>query len=79
MTDQTLPASGGSYIRNEDGSLTQVEAPTAGGYRLASRAAVAEAAPEVPDATPVEAPVEEGSAPAFKSRRPPVAAPVKEA
>ena len=76
MTEQTFPAAGGSYIRNADGSLTLVEAPTADGYRLAARAAAAEAAPEAapetPDATTVETPVEEGSAPAFRSRRTPV-------
>jgi len=75
MTNETLPeelpSGGGSYIREKDGSLTLVEAPTADGYRLAVRAAASE--------TPVEAPVEEGPAPAFKSRRAPVTAPVKEA
>jgi anti-sigma factor RsiW len=79
MTDQTLPAAGGSYIRNADGSLTLVEAPTADGYRLAARAAAMEAAPEGTPETAVQAPVEEGVAPAFKSRRAPAPAPeVKE-
>jgi hypothetical protein len=64
MTDQTLPAAGGSYIREKDGSLTLVEPSTAEGYRLAVRAA-AEAAPEAP----VEGPVEAAAQPAFKSRR----------
>jgi hypothetical protein len=60
MTHETLPTSGGAYIRNPDGSLTLAEPPTADGYRLAVRAAAE---------TPVETPVEEGPAPAFKSRR----------
>jgi hypothetical protein len=70
MTHETLPTSGGAYIRNPDGSLTLAEPPTADGYRLAVRAAAE---------TPVEAPVEEGPAPAFRSRRTPAPAPVKEA
>jgi hypothetical protein len=74
MTHETLPTSGGAYIRNPDGSLTLVEAPTADGYRLAVRAAA-----ETPVEAPVEAPVEGGAAPAFRSRRTPAPAPVKEA
>ena len=64
MTDQTLPSGGGAYVREKDGSLTLVEAPTAEGYRLAARAAA-----ETPVEAPIEAPAEEGAAPAFKSRR----------
>jgi hypothetical protein len=68
MTHETLPTSGGAYIRNPDGSLTLAEPPTADGYRLAARAA-AETPVEAPVEAPVETPVEEGPAPAFKSRR----------
>lgn len=42
MTDQTLPAAGGSYVRQKDGSLRLEEA----------------AAPEAVVEGPVEAPVE---------------------
>jgi hypothetical protein len=79
MTDPTLPAAGGSYIRNADGSLTLVEPPTADGYRLAARIAATDAGPETAPETAIQAPVEEGVAPVFKSRRAPTPAPeVKE-
>ena len=54
MTDQTLPASGGAYVREKDGTLRLVEEPTA----------------MEPTATSVaEPPVEAAVKPAFKSSR----------
>jgi hypothetical protein len=54
MTDHTLPASGGAYIREKDGTLRLVEEPTA---------------MEAPVQAPLEDPVKAAATPTFKSSR----------
>lgn len=58
MTEQTMPASGGSYIRHPDGRLELVEEPTAPAPIGGPEAAPTEASIEVPAVPVAEAKAE---------------------
>jgi hypothetical protein len=67
MTDQTNPSGGGSYVREKDGSLRLVEAPTSTEPPVEAQPKTAVEAPvEGPVKAPVNAPASAPSKPARK-------------